>query len=313
MSWRKIGRIFYACQQFDWIYSHATVPTALHIQGDIYRIYFSTRDALQRNQVGFIEIDLLEPSKILRISDSPVIQLGDPGHFDCDGIYGTSLVRDNKNLLFYYAGWNAGQRGQFFSSIGLAKSQDNGLTFDKLYNYPILSRDQIDPWACMAPTVMRVKSDNWVMWYASGIKLYYDQANNIKSYYDIKLATSKNGLTWQKTGTSAIQLGSNTSNIARACVIKTSGQFHVFYPYINKNIGTYRIGYGNSDHWLEFNRKDQHELANLPTSDDAEDWDANAVTYPYVFNHNDKMYMLYNGNGFGQTGFGLAVWEGEAL
>jgi len=34
------------------------------------------------------------------------------------------------------------------------------------------------------------------------------------------------------------------------------------------------------------------------------------VEYPFVFRHNDQIYMLYNGNGYGKTGFGLAVHRG---
>jgi hypothetical protein len=32
-------------------------------------------------------------------------------------------------------------------------------------------------------------------------------------------------------------------------------------------------------------------------------------TYPCVFDHNSQRYMLYNGDGFGRTGFGLAILD----
>ena len=36
------------------------------------------------------------------------------------------------------------------------------------------------------------------------------------------------------------------------------------------------------------------------------------VCYPCVFSCNDKWYMLFNGNGYGKTGFGIArLTEGE--
>ena len=38
-------------------------------------------------------------------------------------------------------------------------------------------------------------------------------------------------------------------------------------------------------------------------------WDSEMICYPYVFDHKGKRYMLYNGNGYGKTGFGLAVLE----
>jgi hypothetical protein len=33
------------------------------------------------------------------------------------------------------------------------------------------------------------------------------------------------------------------------------------------------------------------------------------ICYPFVFDHAGSRFMLYNGNGYGKTGFGIAVWE----
>jgi len=33
------------------------------------------------------------------------------------------------------------------------------------------------------------------------------------------------------------------------------------------------------------------------------------VEYPFVFDHKGGRYMLYNGNGYGRTGFGIAVLD----
>jgi hypothetical protein len=33
------------------------------------------------------------------------------------------------------------------------------------------------------------------------------------------------------------------------------------------------------------------------------------IEYPFVFDHADQRYMLYNGNGYGKTGFGLAILD----
>lgn len=38
-------------------------------------------------------------------------------------------------------------------------------------------------------------------------------------------------------------------------------------------------------------------------------WDSEMIEYPHVFDHKSKRYMLYNGNNYGKTGFGLAVLE----
>lgn len=36
-------------------------------------------------------------------------------------------------------------------------------------------------------------------------------------------------------------------------------------------------------------------------------WDSEMIEYPFAFHHSGALYMLYNGNGYGKTGFGLAV------
>ena len=40
-------------------------------------------------------------------------------------------------------------------------------------------------------------------------------------------------------------------------------------------------------------------------------WDSESIEYPHVFDHAGMRYMLYNGNGYGKTGFGLAVLESD--
>ena len=49
------------------------------------------------------------------------------------------------------------------------------------------------------------------------------------------------------------------------------------------------------------------ELVELDISPNG--WDSEMICYPYVFDHGSNRYMLYNGNGYGKTGFGLAVLE----
>lgn len=300
-KWKKLGRIFVANAQYEWMCTHTTVPVPLHIQGDLYRIYFCTRNKYNQNQVGYIEIDITSPFDVLKISDIPVIGLGKLGYFDCDGIYATSIVPVDSKLYFYYAGWNAGLRGLFYSSIGLAISEDGGLSFERISEAPILSRDKIDKWAVMAPFVMK-DIDCWKMWYASGIELFH--VNGVlKSRYDVKYAYSQDGICWEKTGKTSLGLGDKDTNIARSCVLKENGLYCCWYPYVSKALGEYRIGYGESKDGIIFTRKDH--MAGIDVS--PKGWDSLAVTYPYVFKHKGKMYMLYNGNRFGHDGFGLAI------
>jgi hypothetical protein len=67
----------------------------------------------------------------------------------------------------------------------------------------------------------------------------------------------------------------------------------------------YRIGYAESADGLQWERKDGE--AGLSVS--AEGWDSEMIAYPCVFDHRGRRYMMYNGNGYGRTGIGLAVLD----
>jgi hypothetical protein len=65
----------------------------------------------------------------------------------------------------------------------------------------------------------------------------------------------------------------------------------------------YRIGYAESDDGIRWTRMDSE--VGLTVSDSG--WDSVGLCYPYVFDHKGTRFMLYNGNEYGKSGFGLAV------
>ena len=174
--------------------------------------------------------------------------------------------------------------------------------------YPVaLNRDEIDPYSTFAPFVLKDKGI-WRMWYVSLIK-WEEKNNELKHYYHIKYAESLDGINWKKEGKICIDFKNTLEYaIARPCVIKRGNTYKMLYSYRagEKNL-TYRIGYAESMDGINWERMD--EKMNLSISESG--WDSEMVCYPYVFEYNDKLYMLYNGNGYGKTGIGLAVLEEE--
>src|SRR4051794_17283017 len=133
MRWRKLGLVFSPSGQRSWMQTHASLPVALRLEGNLYRVYFASRDAQNRSHIGFVEFDMRAPTNILRISAAPVLAPGPLGHFDDHGVYAASIVRDRQALFLYYIGWNPGARSPlFYSSIGLAQTEDQGITFSKM-------------------------------------------------------------------------------------------------------------------------------------------------------------------------------------
>ena len=66
---------------------------------------------------------------------------------------------------------------------------------------------------------------------------------------------------------------------------------------------SYRIGYAESKDGIEWTRKDDE--VGIERSESG--WDSVMMEYPFVYEHKGEKYLLYNGNGFGETGIGFAV------
>jgi len=71
---------------------------------------------------------------------------------------------------------------------------------------------------------------------------------------------------------------------------------------------TYRMGYATSRDLATWVRED----ARAGIEPSPEGWDSQMIAYPNVIQVGDRCYMFYNGNGFGQSGFGVAVLEGTS-
>jgi predicted GH43/DUF377 family glycosyl hydrolase len=120
MRWRKLGRVFCADGQHDWMMSHAANCVPVRIDTNRYRIFFSTRDALNRSSIGWVEIDLRRPQEVLSVSSKPVLGPGAIGAFDDSGVSLACIVAMDGLTYLYYLGWNLGVTVPWRNSIGLA-------------------------------------------------------------------------------------------------------------------------------------------------------------------------------------------------
>jgi hypothetical protein len=94
--------------------------------------------------------------------------------------------------------------------------------------------------------------------------------------------------------------------VSHACVPREDGIYRMWYCYAIGSSG-YRIGYAESVNGIHYRRKD--EEAGIDASPSGRD--SEMVCYPHLFEHKGWKYMLYNGNGYGRTGFGYAILETE--
>jgi hypothetical protein len=300
MKWIKKGLIFKPPGDLSWMVSHAAIP-AVDLCGDCHRVYFSGRDRKGRAQIGYFEIDLLNSSKILCVSGTPVVGIGPLGAFDDNGVTSAWIINHDGIKYQYYTGWSLGITVPFYFYIGLAVSEDGGKTFKKFSYAPILERNEIDPYLTASPCVL-IEDDIWKMWYVSATK-WEIKNDQLKHYYHIKYAESDDGIHWDRKGFVCIDYKSKDEYaIARPCVLRDGGTYKMWYSYRGSS---YRIGYAESKDGISWVRKDEEVGIGASISG----WDSEMIEYPFVFDHKNKRYILYNGNGYGKSGIGLAVLD----
>jgi hypothetical protein len=299
MNWVKKGVIFVPQLESDWMVTHAAVPFADRIGEDTFRVYFCSRDAKNRAQVGYFDIDITRPEEIVYLHDRPVIGLGSLGAYDDSGAISSWIVNVGKQKYCYYSGMTLGVTVPFYFYLGVAISEDGGRTFRKTSDSPILDRSSVDSYLTGHACVMQ-EDGLWRMWYVSGQR-WEIQNGQPKHFYHIKYAESMDGLTWDRRGVVCIDFKSEDEYaIGRPCVLKGRGFYSLWYSYRGSS---YRIGYAESIDGLHWERKDEKVGIDVSPSG----WDSEMIEYAHVFEHKGERYMLYNGNGYGKTGIGLAV------
>ena len=300
MQWRKLGLIYKPDGHLDWAKTHASVPIADHIAEDIYRVYYTARDADNRSHVGWIEIDLKQPQSVLAESESPVLAPGKLGAFDMHGVMASAMVRQGDRRLLYYIGWNRAVGVPFRNSIGLATREGPDGPFTRHADGPVLDRGPSDPYFLASHDIV-VEGSSWHIWYLSGLN--WLPGDPPVSTYNLRYAVSANGIDWERHGTVAVDFAHPTElAIARPTVLKDGDLWRMWYCYRGSDF-PYRIGYAESNDAVRWTRRDK--LAGIAVSKTG--WDSEMVCYPHVFDHKGERYMLYNGNGYGTSGLGLAI------
>ncbi len=303
MKWEKKGQIFVPNNQYSWVKTHAMLPVADHVKDDLFRVYFSGRDDLNISRTGYVLIDIKDPTTILELSESPIIDIGELGSYDDNGISPTCIITHENKKYFYIMGWNKGSKVRAAEVSGLALSTDNGLTFQRYSNAPIIDRTNLEPFTILVISCIIIENGVWRMWYDSAD--YWINENLPR--YNIKYAESKDGIHWKRDGVVSVDYKSDDeTRVSRASIIKDEGKYKMWYCYAMGS-GGYRMGYAESADGYQFKRQDDKVGIELSQTG----WDSEMICYPNVFKHKETTYMLYCGNGYGKTGFGYAVLKND--
>lgn len=308
-NWHKKGKIFTPDGKYPWMYSHAQCPYPVDF-GDFIRVYFCTREKYENGMSkaygGFVDIDKNDLSKIIYISEEPIMQLGELGEFDEFGSMPGSVIKHNGEYYLYYCGWTRAVSTPYKWEIGLAKSLD-GVTFKKVGKGPLIGDTMNEPYLHACPIVYKLAENDWHMFYLSGVR-WLEEDQKVESQYVLVHAISKDGMNWERDNTPCLKERVEYESQTSAAVVEMDHIYHMFFSYrCGLNFRTaegrgYQIGYATSKDLFHWERLDQN--AGIALSESG--WDSKMIAYPHVTKIHDKYVMFYCGNDFGRDGFGYA-------
>ena len=298
MYWKKLGQVFEITAQHALSMSHASNPLPLHLHDDVYRIYYSTRDEENKSSVAYIDFNVVELKAIGK--PTLVFPYGPEDSFYSHGVSIGNIYEDAGRHFILFMGWQIRGENHWRGDVGqLEIINPDTLVLAK--ETPFMASDEHDPISLSYPFVMH-ENGIFKMWYGSTSNW---SSPNGEMIHVIKYATSIDGKNWEKHGIAIPYEIGIAQAFSRPTVIKNSTGYHMWYSYRSGDGTPYRIGYSNSEDGETWHRK--HDETGIDVSNMG--WDDNMICYPFVFEHNGETYMLYNGNSYGKSGFGIAILE----
>lgn len=300
-QWVKLGQMYCPTGQdrHPKLASHAANPVPVHQFEDTYRIFFSGRDVQNRSSVGAVDFDLVK-KRVIREHRTPFFEFGPEGSFYSHGVSIGNCYDAGGVTYLPFMGWQNPEGVHWRGDIGrLIVNPDLTLKLDS--SVPMMASDVTDPLSLSYPWVRKAENGGFDMWYGSTVKW---DAGNSEMLHVINYAHSSDGHVWRREGQAVPHEIGVAQAFSRPVVMRDAeGRFEMWFSYRRGNGDTYRIGHATSLNGKVF----ALDLSNAGIDVATDGWDSEMIEYPFVLDHRGHRYMFYNGNGYGRTGFGMAV------
>ncbi|MEN6351614.1 MAG: hypothetical protein ABFD08_19740 [Syntrophomonas sp.] len=302
MEWQKKGLVYVPDGKRSWARGTAYLPTVDILNSKVLRVYFASLDENKYGRIGYVDLDIDNPQRILKESPEPVLDLGEYGTFDDCGVSPCCILNIQGKKYLYYFGWQRCSRVPYMLFAGLAAAGTDGC-FHRVSRVPVLDRTSKEPFVRSAISVIE-ESGMFQAWYVSA-RQWINIGNTLYPSYVIRYADSHDGIKWNDYDHICIDFESEDEfGFGRPWVVKEKSLYRMWYS-IRSRSKPYRIGYAESGDGVSWQRKDQE--AGIEKS--ASGWDSEMICFPCVVRIGGLEYMFYNGNQHGASGFGYAVRE----
>ena len=307
IKWKKRGLI-YVPNGKGFFKTHAARPIPYPLNDKILRIFFTSRDCDDRLLPTYIDVDIKNPKKVLCINDKPLLGFGKLGTFDDSGVTLASILEHEGNIFVYYTGWKRRRYNVNFDlSIGLCRIKRPDVSFERIFDGPLLAQDKDHPILTAGPFVI-YEGEKFKMWYCSGTKWIVNKDGSPEPIYRVHYAESEDGIKWIPFLDPAIDYKFDGEVISAPWVLKIDFKYCMWYSTrgsMTTEAKKYTIGYAESEDGTKWIRKDNEAGIERSISG----WDSEMICYPSFFPYNELIYMFYSGNQVGGGGMGYAIAE----
>ncbi len=301
MKWRKHGVVWKPDGSLTWARSHATCPTPVRLREGRLRLFLQCRDATNVGRVGWVDVDPDDPWHVVAAAREPALDVGRPGAFDDNGVFPTSVLRGpDDRLWMYYVGFELCHHIRYRLLTGLAVSDDEGASFRRIADVPILERSTAEPHFRCGTFVLH-DGDRFRMWYVAG-GAWETIDGKPMPIYDLRYLESRDGMHWPDEGRVVLDVTAAEHGFGRPYVLHDTEGWRMHYSIRRRNPARYALGYATSPDGLAWTRHDD----SLGLSAEPGQWDGDAMSYSAEITTAGRTWLLYNGNDFGAAGFGIA-------
>lgn len=298
MKWEKKGLIYGPKGENGWDHNSFIAPLPLMVGDDVIRIYGTVRDEKGAGRLSYIEVAADNPSRILKIAEKPLMDIGRPGMFDDNGVVATSIMRYKNEIRCYYAGYTLSTKVRHHDFTGLAISTDGGLTFSRYAEIPVADRITGEELTRAVQAVL-FEDDIFKTYYVGGSSFAQGKTKTIPEY-NLRYMESVDGIHFPPVpGKVVIPVADGFYRVGKPFIVKENNIYKMFYSDGGDDI-LYQLAYAESDDGINWTKKDM----NFSISDTG--WDSQMQEYPSFIRVKGKAYLFYNGRNYGYDGFGYA-------
>lgn len=289
--------------------SHLMAPAPVILNDKILRVYFGGWDSNKISRIRYLDLALDNPSRIMGFSKNAVLDIGDDGCFDENGVFPAHIYKfNNEKIFLYYTGFQLGHKIRHYNFGGLAISEDNGQSFKRVSRAPILDRSDEGLFVRAGQSIALANGGGLHVVYSAGSSWHLCQGE-LRPVYDVYYQKSSDGIALEKSGRKILSADLGIEHgLGRPQIVQMNGEYYIFYTRRIIEGMKYSFGCARSNDMVNWERLD-HIFDDSFFGKKGE-FDCNMVYFPAVVQVTaKKAYLFYSGNNFGEEGMGLMEIE----